>query len=444
MKSEIISNLEIKKLVYKGYGLTFAEDSTIFVKQAIPGQIIEAKVIAEKNKIKFALVEKIIKESEYKQIVDCKVFGKCGGCDWLHIRYDKQLKEKENIIKEVFNFVSPEKFQSIVSSKKNKNYRNKVFFPISSYNEKPRIGIFASKSHKVITHESCELIPHIFDQIILYIISYIEASNEKIYNEKHHSGNLRHIGFRISEKTSEIIVILVTKNRKLAFSKQLVNTLVSNFPQISGIIQNINSHKGNTILSNDEKILFGKNYFYDSIGDKNYKLNYMSFFQINNEIAKQLFDFIKKNVKKNDNVLDAFCGVGAIGIYIADKVNYVIGIESNQNAIDDAIFNAKLNNLTNIEFIQGNVEDTYSNFKDTTTFDVMILDPPRKGLDNQLISLLEKNKPQKIIYTSCDPLTQKRDIKNILDLGYQLKKIRSFDMFPHTFHIENVVIIEKI
>jgi len=439
---EIVSNLYIEKLVYKGYGLAFDNKIPIFVKHAIPGQIVNAKIKYVKKSVKFADIHKIIKDSKSREKVDCEVFGKCGGCDWLNIKYEKQLEAKEEIIKEIFNFVSEDKFLSISSSSQNKHYRNKVFFPVSSVKSFPKIGMFAEKTHKVIPHSSCKLIPAVFDLIIPNFSSYISASNEKIYNEKFHTGNIRHIGFRISEKTGEIIVIVVTKNRKLAFSKQLVKSLTQNFPKITGIVQNINSLKGNTIVGEDEKILFGCNYINDSIGNKEYKLNYLSFFQINNKITLKLFDYIKKNTQANDVVLDAYCGVGAIGIYLADKVRSVIGIELNERAIKDAKYNAEMNNLKNIDFIQGSLEETFTDLSRSNFFDIIIFDPPRKGIDGKIVSELKNNLPSKIFYISCDPQTQKRDIKKIISIGYEIKSIKSFDMFPQTFHIENVVILE--
>ena len=294
------------------------------------------------------------------------------------------------------------------------------------------------QSHKVIEHKKCLIQTEIFDQISQIVKEYLLASKIKIYDEFTGNGNVRHLGIRYSETTEEIIVILVTKNRKIPFSNQLVRTLTQKFENIVGIIQNINPQNTNVILGKDEKILFGKNYIFENIGGKKFKLDYNSFFQVNTKVAEKLYAFVLENLENNSIILDAFCGVGSIAISVAEKMKKVIGIDNFPNAIKNAEFNAKINNLKNCEFICANVEKEMKKMD----VDTIIFDPPRKGFDNSILENIPKN-VKKIIYLACDPITQLRDVTKLLNKGFVVKKIKPFDMFPHTFHIENAVILKR-
>jgi 23S rRNA (uracil1939-C5)-methyltransferase len=307
----------------------------------------------------------------------------------------------------------------------------------------PIIGIFQKRSHVVIAHKDCKIQPSIYDEIVTEFLAYIEAAKVKIYDEKTGNGNLRHLGFRKSAANGQIIVVIVTKNRKLPFTKQLINNLTGKFPQIIGIIQNINSEKGNAILGKDEKILFGKDYLIETIGKISYHLNYRSFFQINHSTTEKLYDFVKSQISKNEIILDAYSGVGTIGIYLADKAKEVIGVEFVAAAVKDAKQNIEFNNIDNCRYYVGLVEDKIEEICKKTVLDTIIFDPPRKGLEKKIIEVLKHNEIKKVIYVSCNPMTQKRDVHMLNEIGYKIKKIQPFDMFPQTWHIENVVVLEK-
>ena len=437
----IIKKLKIEKVVFKGLGLGFDEDGAIFVDNSYPGDLLDVEVFHKKGKVRFAKIKGIVKPSQIRKKASCEVFGICGGCDWLDIDYSEQLKLKQEIVTEIMGemgMVSP-----IIGSEQPTYYRNKSFLPISTKNGKPIIGIFQKRSHIVIAHKDCKIQPSIYDEIAAEFLNYIEAANVKIYDEKSGKGNLRHLGFRKSNANDQIIVVVVTKNRKLPFTKQLINNLTRKFPQIIGIVQNINPEKGNVILGKDEKILFGQDFLIDKIGEISYHLNYRSFFQINYSTTEKLYNFVKSQISKNETIMDAYSGVGTIGLYLADKAKDVIGIEFVAAAVEDAKQNIKLNNLNNCQYYVGLVEDKIEEVCKKTVPDTIIFDPPRKGLEKKIITVLEHNKIKKIVYVSCNPMTQKRDLNLLKEIGYKIKKIQPFDMFPQTWHIENVVILEK-
>ena len=439
---KIIEKLKIEKLVYKGYGLGFNDSNPIFVPNSVPGDVVNVEIEYQKNDVFFGKIKDLIERSPYRIESDCVVFVKCGGCDWLNIPYEKQLEYKQLIINEIFRNVKVKKVNAILSSPLQEYYRNKSFFPISEVQAQPVIGMFERKSHTVIQHQDCKLYPPIFAKIAESFLSYMKAANVPVYNERTGKGTARHLGIRYSKATGDIIVVLVTKSRKLPFSKQLVRVLTEEFPEIVGIMQNINPKKTNTILGNENKILFGRDHIFEKIGKKKYKLHSSSFFQVNSGIAQQMYDFVRSNIGSNDKIIDAYCGVGSIGIFVADKAAEVIGIENNIFAVQDAVANAKLNKVENCNFITGDVEQELPILCRKEKFDTIIFDPPRKGLDDRMIKSLPDN-IKKIIYISCNPTTQVRDAKLFLEKGFKIILMQPFDMFPHTYHIENVLVLKR-
>ncbi len=439
---KIVNKLKIEKLVYKGYGLGFDDSNPIFVPYSVPDDIVNVEIEYQKKSVFFGKIKELIKHSPYRIEPDCEVFGKCGGCDWLNIPYDKQLEYKQSVINEIFRNVSTGQIKEITESPKQEYYRNKSFFPISEIQAQPVIGMFERKSHTVIQHQHCRLYPPMFAKIIESFLSYIKVANVPVYNERTGKGTARHLGIRYSKTTGDILVILVTRSRKLPFSKQLVRTLTEEFPEIVGIVQNINPQKTNTILGNENKLLFGRDHIFEKIGKKEYKIHSSSFFQVNSGIAEQMYDFCRAHIDRNDKVIDAYCGVGSIGIFMADKAAEVIGIESNKFAVQDAVSNTKLNKVENYHFITGDVEQELPILYRKEKFDTIIFDPPRKGLDAGTINILPDT-IKKIIYISCNPTTQVRDAKLLLESGFKIILMQPFDMFPHTYHIENVLVLER-
>lgn len=443
MKLDIINNLKIAKLVYQGFGLGFHDSNPIFVSNAVPGDLLKVRVTYRKKKVLYAEIEEILEPGEARQEPDCPVFGKCGGCDWLQVKYNSQLTYKESIISEIFRNYPAEMFRKITGSDVFNHYRNKSFMPLGRKQGEALFGIYAKKTHEIVPHEFCKLHPAIFDLLGRGILKHIKNANVKVYNELTKQGNLKHIGFRYSFQTDEVLVILVTRTSRLAFTRQLVDLLLKIYPDIVGIVQNINPRPVNRILGSKTKILYGKSWLQDSLGEIKLRINYDSFFQINPFTMKKLYEHIKENINSGDRVIDAYSGIGSIALYIADKVDKVIALEENQAAVKDGIFNAELNKIKNVNFLPGKVEERLGDVCQSEEVDTIIFDPPRKGLDSSLIEIITTSEVNRIIYVSCNPATQIRDIKLLEEIGYLVKQISPFDMFPHTYHIENVVILEK-
>lgn len=432
-----ISTATIEKLVYKGFGLAHNQEKIVFIPYSVPGDKLEFSIYEQKRSHDFGNIETIIKPSPHRIPAVCQAFEKCGGCNWLNIEYSFQLQAKTDIIREIY---PDQSILPICPSPDTKSYRNKVFYPVALQNGKPIFGIYASQTHKVIQHETCELVPKMFDEIGKTIMDFLEKVNETPYNEQNHTGNIRHIGFRISQE-QKIIVIIVTKKSRLSYTNSLIRSIIETHKSVTGIVQNVNNERGNTILSSNNKLLYGSLSFYEQILHLQFRLHYQSFCQVNLSIAEQLIEFICSQLEKTDIVLDAFCGIGIFALLIAKYVTRAVGIDSNKQAIEDAVHNTKLNHISNAVFWQGKVEDLFPEIVAKEQINTVLFDPPRKGLDPSVITSLSQMSIKKVIYISCDPITQKRDIKSLTESKYEIQKIQPFDMFPQTYHIENVIVL---
>ena len=440
--TSIINDLLIEKLVYKGYGLGFDDSNPVFVTNAVPGDRVDVEITNQKKNLFFGRISKMIQASENRIEASCEAFGECGGCDWLNMDYDFQLQQKQQIVQDIFRKIPIKKIKSIKASPLHIGYRNKSFFPIGENNGKPVIGMYARKSHELVTHENCKLLPDIFDEIIKLTTDYLIAAKVKIYNERTGKGTARHLGIRYSQSTGEIIVILVTKNRKIPFSRQFVRLLTEAFSNIVGIVQNINSKQTNVILGDDEKILFGRDHIFEKMGELKLKIHYKSFFQINNQVAQEIYETTKSFLSSGEIVIDAYSGIGSIGMFISNLAKEVICIENNAAATADGEHNTELNKIENCRFICGDVEKVLPGLCKKQQMDSIIFDPPRKGLQAEVIAAIP-SELKKIIYISCDPTTQARDVERMIEKGYKVAFMQSFDMFPFTWHIENLIVLEK-
>ena len=434
-----IDNLTIEKVVNKGFGLAHYQNFTVFVEYALPGDIVKVEVSHKKKNSLFARIVHYYSHSTLNKVSNCSVNGVCGGCDWVNIAYDEQLSLKNQIIEDIYTPLKEIiKAQPVVASPKIYHYRNKAFLPLTLKNGKPVYGIFARSSHQVITHEKCFIQPEIFNQIADEFLIYLEKAKAEIYNEIDESGNFRHIGIRISETTGEILLIIVSKKRKLPFTQLLVKNLLEKFPQIVGIIQNVQPDKTNIILGDDDKILFGRDFLWEKLDNLSFKVHYKAFFQVNHSQTLNIYHKIKNLSGSNKNILDAFSGTGSIGIFCASQHNNVTFIESNKDAHLNAVENAELNNLKNCSFYNAEVETILPEIMGKHPLDLIIFDPPRKGIEESALKLISELKIPEIIYMSCNPSTQVRDLKILTSFGYKISELHTYDMFPHTWHVESL------
>lgn len=431
-----IVELNIEKLVYGGKGLArFGEDKfSIFVENSLPNELIKAKITSLNKNYANAEIIEIIKPSNRRIKPVCALYNACGSCQMQITDYDYLIKLKTDILKDIFCNIE---IKPVIKSPKILEYRCKTQYPASQTKNSKRIllGYYKNKTHELTNIKFCPMQPDIINKIAQFIRDYFPLD---CYNEKTHKGVLKHVLTRITTK-GDILLTLVLNDSKINdllydFSKKI--TL--EFPQVKGIFANFNQTKTNKILGNTTKKISGDDYIIEYLDDKKYKIGPESFFQVNPYAAKELFDIVKDNIKENSTILDAYAGVGAIGIYLKEKAKCITYVEENPEAAKLAHENYKLNKIENFEIFKGDAKKHFLDFeKQNKTFDYAILDPPRSGCDKEgllAISKLTKN----IIYISCNPMTLKRDIEILKDRGFNLKFLQGVDMFPYTYHIECV------
>ncbi len=377
----------------------------------------------------------------------CPIYDKCGGCSLLHIEYKEQLKIKTEYVEKLFfnEFDKIYEVSSCIGMEEAHYYRNKNQIVFKNIGQKLICGFYKEGTHEIIDYNKCYIQDEICDNIIQTIKDLMIKMHFKAYNEDNHSGIIRHILIKRSKTTKEVMVVIVTGSEFFPGSNNFVKALIAKHREITTVIHNVNTRSTSAILGEREKILYGKGLITDILLNNKFNISSKSFYQINSiQCAKLYTEAIKlANLSKEDTVLDAYCGVGTIGIVLAKYVKKVIGVEIVKDAVNDAIINAKINNIKNIHFFNADASEFIKNLaKRNEKIDIVIMDPPRSGSDQKFINAVLRLLPKKVIYISCNPLTQVRDLKLFLD-KYNIKKIQPVDMFPHTKHVETVICLSQ-
>ena len=445
--------LSISDLAFGGQGISKTNDLIIFVKNAIPNQKVLAKITKVKKNYIEAYKLEVIKKSSNEVDAKCEHFKYCGGCTIQQLDYNKQLHYKQKQVLEIMQKIGSiknPKINPIIPCNKIFHYRNKMEFTFSgnpwyieseSYDD-VIIGLHVPKRFdKILNINQC----HINDDIFNKIISICKkiANEEKLmpYDVVKHTGFLRYLVIRMGAHTNEVMVNFVTAGLKSKILQPFIDELIDNIPNITSIVNTINNKKNNTATGNT-KLLFGEKFITEKIGEYIFKISANSFFQTNSYQVEHLYNYIKKiaKLKKSDIVYDLYCGTGTIGIYLSKYVKKIYGIEIVEDAIKDAKYNAKINNIDNIEYYCGDLKDFFSDESmQLENPDIVILDPPRPGLHPKALKDLIELAPKKVIYVSCNPSTLARDVEILINKNYSIENIQPIDMFPHTPHIECIV-----
>ena len=432
---------------FSGEGIAKIDGFTVFVPNVLKGEKVKIKILKVLSSHAFGKSLEILEKDSSRKEVDCETFYKCGGCTLRYAEYGKTLDIKKEAVLSTFrkNYGKDIVLDEVIGMENPYNYRNKLQYPIGiDKNGKTVMGVFKERTHEIIETSCCLIQNKESEEVALFIYDFVKKNNIKVYNENTLKGSLRHIIIRIGIKTNEIMVTLVTNDRKIEKEDELVKEIIEKFPKVKVIAKNINSKNTNVILGRDTEILYGGGYIYDYIGDYKFKISPMSFYQVNPVQTEKLYSKAVEyaDLKGTETVYDLYCGIGTIGIFASKNVKKLYGIETISQAIDDAKFNAKLNNIENAEFFVGDVENVLPEFiKETEELpDVVFVDPPRKGCDKTALDTLLKIEPKKIVYVSCNPATLARDVK-ILEEKYKLEKVSLVDMFPFTHHVESVALL---
>jgi len=430
-------------------GIGRYNDKVVFVPGAIVGERVQARVTKDTHNYTLAKVENILTKSDARKYEECMSYHGCGGCVCQHMIYDKTLDVKENIVKNTLRKqgIDESLVESIYGMGIPYNYRNKVQYPVRNIKGRNSIGMFSEKSHKLIEVNNCAIQDKDINEVAKFMFECINKEKITCYNEELKTGDLKNIMVRKGIHTNELLCIFVMTNEKIARSKEMKNvvqTLTKKYDNIKGIVANINETKGNVILGNKNIGLYGEDRITDMIGDKTFYISTNSFFQVNTQMAEVLYIVLEQmlNLTKQETVLELYSGVGTIGIFLADKAKELYGVEIVEDAVKMAEENLKLNNVTNAKYIAGDAKIELEKLKNKNVyFDILIVDPPRKGLDEEGIETILKLKPKKIGYVSCNPATLARDLSRLSEM-YNIEKLNLVDLFPWTSHVESVCVLK--
>ncbi len=440
-------NIEVlfEDLTHDGAGVAKVDGYPIFVANALPGEKANIIVTKTNNGYAFGRLMEILEKSPDRVEISTEDRNKYGGCQIQHLSYAGQLKFKEKQVRDVMARIGKLEdvtIHPIIGMDEPLHYRNKAQVPVGEKEGKLVAGFFKPRSHDIVeTKESVIQHPAINEavQVVKDIFSELGIP---AYNEKTHKGVLRHIMARYGKQTGELMVVLVTRTTSIPFVEKIVKEIIARLPHVKSIVQNVNMKKTNVILGETTNVLWGSEVIYDFIGNVKFAISAKSFYQVNPDQTKVLYDKALEyaGLTGEETVIDAYCGIGTISLFLAQKAKKVVGVEIVSDAIEDARRNAELNDIKNVEFAAGSAETVISNwYNEGNSADVLVVDPPRKGCDEALLQTILEMKPKKVVYVSCNPGTLARDLRILEDGGYKTVEIQPVDMFPMTTHVENVV-----
>lgn len=447
MQKNDIINLEITALTSEGSGIGKYDGMAVFVPKTAVGDVIEARVVKVLKSYAYGKTERVITPSPDRIENDCPAFGKCGGCVFRHISYQAELAAKEQIVRDAFERIGglhPE-FLPICGSELTERYRNKLQMPFARLDDGGIIcGFFSERTHRVVPVEDCKLQPEIFSEIVGLVKQRCAALKISIYNEQKHEGVLRHVYLRRASKNGGICAVIVARRNVPEF-KRLSAELVQKFPEIKGVVLNLNPDKTNVILGERELTLSGSADIADEMCGVKLTISPKSFYQVNTPQAERLYKQAARFAEpKGKLLLDLYCGIGSIGLSMADEAAKIIGAEIVPEAVENARKNACLSRFDNVEFICADAAEAAKELAESGLHpDVILLDPPRKGCGEETVKECVKMSPERIVMISCNPATAARDCKLLAESGYKIEKVRAFDLFPRTRHIECVIKLTK-
>ena len=436
-------DVDIIDLGIDGEGIAKIDGYTTFVKGALEGEKARVKMVKVNKDYGYAKLLDITETSDLREEPLCPNFGRCGGCELQHLNYESQLKHKVKMVETTLRkqLGHEQLVDEIIGMGIPYYYRNKAQYPTVN----GKIGFYADRSHDLIENEVCYIQNTLSDRLAKDVFKILKNNQVSFYDEKSGKGLVRHIVTRVAVNTNQFMLILVTNGEKI--KDKIIKDIVKEYPNITSIIQNVNTENTNVILGDKCITLYGEDFIIDKLGDYKFKISPLSFYQVNPSQTEILYGLAKDfaELTGNETIFDLYCGIGTISIFMADGCKQVYGVEVVPQAIDNANENAELNEVRNAKFMLGKVEDVIPGlYNQGIRPDVIFVDPPRKGCDSETLNTIMKMKPKKLIYISCNPATLARDLKVLTEDCFDIKAVKLVDMFPQTSHVESVVLLEKI
>ena len=434
---------------FEGEGIAKIDNFTIFIPNTIKGERVRIMIVKVLSSHAFGKLIEILKASPVRETEDCQTYKRCGGCQLRHIKYEETLKIKQNAVQSLVNKTLKQKIEveETLGMENPYHYRNKAQYPLGINKEgKPVMGVFANRTHEIIPIQNCLIQNKQAEEVAKFIFDFIVKNKVSIYDEKKQKGLMRHIVTKIGIKTEEIMCILVINGNEIPQEKELINQVIMHFPNVKTIVKNINKQNTNVILGKENIPIYGDGFIKDKLGEFVFKISPLSFYQVNPIQAQRLYQIgvDAAQITKQDIVFDLYCGIGTISLFMAPFAKSVYGIELVEEAVYAARENALINKIDNAQFIAGDVEKILDDLinKQKIIPDIVMVDPPRKGLDRRSIDNILRISPKRLVYISCNPATLVRDLSALEGL-YEIKRLKPVDMFPFTSHVECVALMGR-
>ena len=427
----------------EGQGVAHIDGCAVFIPNSIAGEVYKVRIEVAKKSWAAGKIVEIIEKSPHRVNRECPVAKLCGGCDFWHMDYDEESRLKAERVKTCLNRLGGENLEKveILSAPTCYGYRNKAQYPVAARKGRAYAGFFKAGTHEVVENKRCLILPEETDRVKDAVVDYVNQFRVPAYDELTHTGLLRHIYVRRGAVSGQILVCLVINGRSIPKAHELVGRL----KKISGfhtLVLSVNTRKGNAVLGDEFITIHGPGYIEDTLCGLTFRLSPRSFYQVNHHQAQRLYEaaISQAEITKEDTVLDLYCGVGTITLCMASAAGKVIGVEVIPQAVEDAKDNAKRNGIENAEFFCGDAGEAALELeKQGIKADVVVVDPPRKGLNGDTIEALARFAPRRIVYVSCDPATLARDVALLKERGYVLKNAMAADLFPRCSHVESIV-----
>jgi len=442
-------SLTIDGLGHSGEGVGRYQGFTVFVPGAVPGDKVEITVSEVKKNYARAALRRVVQASPDRVAPICPVVGQCGGCPLQQIAYPAQLALKRQQVMEALRRLG--KLEDVpvyptLGMDEPWRYRNKAQFPVGTGSGRVIAGFFAPGTHRIVDIDQCEIQHPLGNEIMRAVKDLAQRYRVPIYDERTHTGVLRHVLARVGRYTGEGMAVLVTNGPAFPKGRQVAAELMKRIPALVSVVQNINPDRTNVVLGRENRVLAGRDHIIDRIGDLSFAISPVSFFQVNPAQTEVLYSKALEYaaLTGRETVLDIYCGIGTISLFLARQAREVIGVEVVPPAVEDARENARRNGITNARFICGDAtQEMPALAREGIRADVIVLDPPRKGCDRPVLEAMAEMRPERIVYVSCNPASLARDLAILAELGYKTVEVQPVDMFPHTAHVECVARVEK-
>ncbi|MBR6424373.1 MAG: 23S rRNA (uracil(1939)-C(5))-methyltransferase RlmD [Oscillospiraceae bacterium] len=448
MKKNEELTLRVEGTTSEGLGVARHEGRAIFIKGAAEGELVRVSLTKVSASAVYGRLLEILEPSPHRTVPDCPYYGRCGGCDFRHVDYEEELRLKARRVRDALVRIGGLELESvsILGAERQEGYRNKVVYPVRQGPEGPEIGFFRSRTHEIIPVERCRIQNPAADAARTAVLAWMERYRIRGYDEQTRTGYVRSLLIRTADRTGQVLLCLSVNDAHLPRSRELVRDLQEAVPGLETVVMSIHKKPGNAVLGDRFETLFGPGFIVDELCGLRFRISAASFYQVNRDQAERLYALAAEaaGLTGTETLLDLYCGTGTIGLSMAARAKRVVGVEIVPQAVEDARDNAARNGITNAEFFCADAAQAAERFAQAGEKpDVVVVDPPRKGLEEAVIDAVAQMEPGRVVYVSCDPATLARDLKRFAERGYAVQSVHAADLFPRCAHVESVVLMSR-